>query len=65
MKNKTQQYLQTKRTIEANYQGLKQARDLPNDHQFGVKSGLDAEHNMSAVVRNEYVGDHQVKFASV
>ena len=53
--NMTKKYLETKRTIDANFRGLKNARDLPNDHMYGVKSG-DFEHNdMEGIVKNNYL----------
>lgn len=53
-KNKTKKYLETKKMIEAYQIGLKYARDLPNNHIFGITSELDSTHDMSKVVKNNY-----------
>lgn len=48
--------------IEAYQSGLKNARDLPNGHIFGVGSELDPTHDMAKIVKNEFNKDFQVEF---
>lgn len=46
--NKTKTYLKHKMQIKSSYEDLRYAKDLPNDHIFGVKNTDD--HDMKGII---------------
>ena len=49
---RTKTYLNKKREIKSIYEGITYAKDLPNDHVFGVKT--EEEVNMKSIVQNRF-----------
>ena len=62
--NKTKTYLKQKMAIKSNFEELRYAKDLPNDHIFGVKNEI--EHDIKGIIQNDYdVKVQQAKFETV
>ena len=61
---RTKTYLTKKREIKSIYDGITYAKDLPNDHVFGVKSELST--NFKGVMQNRFTGSNtQENFENV
>jgi hypothetical protein len=50
---KSREYLDKKLIIKANFQGLKQPRDLPSDHAFGIPPS-NSNNDLAGTIANKY-----------
>ena len=50
--NKTKTYLKQKMVIQSNFEELKYAKDLPNDHIFGIKTEI--EHDIKGIIQYDF-----------
>jgi len=52
--------------IDANFKGLKYARDLPIDHVYGVKTPeTEANNDLAGTIKNAYDKEAQLHFDTV
>ena len=64
-KNKGRKYLEKKMMIDANFKGLKYARDLPIDHVYGVTPENAETNDLAGTMKNAYNKEAQLHFDTV